>query len=717
MAKSSAERVAAYRKRQKQSGEADSSRRETKTIKRAWKAWRRASGTEPERPFCGCDGEGAGLDSLGRQNFQLFRMGERELFRDGARLETRELLDFICDHPKEEILVGFAFGYDATMILRDLPPGQQERLFQPKEFKKGHNNYVWYKEFEIDYLPKQYLRVRRVEISRSGSGRETRKVIPGSTRTVYETFGFFQKSFLKVIREFRIGTEPERNRVAENKARRSEFLEIGDEERAYCALECRMLGELMDKLRDNCRAADIIPKTWNGAGKLAGALHRDRKTIKAEELPGLVPAEVLDFANMAYYGGRFEITRVGLIKEKVFEYDIRSAYPDAMRSLPCLLHGGWRKVSGKELADIARRSNDLFIASCSFKTASNSGAKSKRGNDAMPGSPGAVGSSPLLGGLPVRSEKGFLFWPMQGAGVYWSPEIRSAEKLGFEIKYVEGWVYETRCACSAFDWVKSLYDYRRSIGSAGAGYPIKLAINSLYGLLAQRKGRGKFVNLVWAGLITSLTRSKLNAAIALNPSRVVMLATDAVYSLDPLPLDCGEELGQWEGAELDGLFIVQPGLYWCPARRKRKSRGLSGKFFEDLEIGGVPATVRFEWEWKQFQNRELSAPEFKTAFPEVRVPVHSFIGLKLANARGKPELAGTWADEFRDISFDYRNKRNRHKWNGEHILTFPKRGYPGLISMPHKDFLKSGGAEPWENARAMLEEQPDLVDLGPPFQD
>lgn len=72
------------------------------------------------KPFTGCDGEGCGKDELGRQLYMLFRMGERELFT-GHHLRTEELLNFICDHPANEILVGFAFGYDVTMILRDLP--------------------------------------------------------------------------------------------------------------------------------------------------------------------------------------------------------------------------------------------------------------------------------------------------------------------------------------------------------------------------------------------------------------------------------------------------------------------------------------------------------------------------------------------------------------------------------------------------------------------
>lgn len=104
-------------------------------------------------------------------------------------------------------------------------------------------------------------------------------------------------------------------------------------------------------------------------------------------------------------------------------------------------------------------------------------------------------------------------------------------------------------------------------------------------------------------------------------------------------------------------------------------------------------------------------------FPSVSVPLTNFVGLKLALARNKPLLAGVWKDEVREISFDYRNKRQGHVWQDGHILTRPKRGYPGLASLPHREFLAAGGAEPWEDARLMLEEQPDWVDLGPPFED
>lgn len=687
VAQTPAQRLASYRARRREAGLPDSSRRNRAAEKKAWKSRRLNS-----RPFVGCDGEGAGVDELGRQNYLLFRMGTRELYT-GQRLQTEELLEFICEHPRTDILVGFAFGYDVTMILRDLPDAQKAKLFEPKTFGAGHSPFVWFRDFDIDYLPKQYIKIRRTRTVRQANGTWKREGIPGSTRTIYETFGFFQKSFLKVIGEFDVGSEGERRLVAASKSfRGSDEWAITQVERDYCALECRMLGELMEQLRGYCADADIVPKSWNGAGKLAKALHRSHATLKADQVNELVPGEVRGMASMAYYGGRFEISRTGLISSTVHEYDIASAYPDAMRFLPCLEHGRWEAGTPGELRSHVR-AGGLAVAAVRFRHELKNGG---------------VGQ---LGSLPVRSREGHLYWPLTGGGVYWSPEIESAERAGAKITYRGGWRFHAGCSCKPFDWVEPLFDYRRSIGKSGPGYPIKLGINSLYGALAQRIGTGQFANMVHAGLITARTRSRLNDAVTAAPfGSVFMLATDGVYSLEPIPaLDdqVGDCLGDWERVDLDGLMIVQPGLYWCPELRKRKSRGLSGRFFEE-----PGRTEGFETAWSEWLQAGASGP-----FPAVSVPVPGFIGLKLAHARHRPELAGTWVEETRSISFDWTNKRTGGAPQAGHMITGIKTGTPGLVSLPHREFLANGGAEPWEAARMMLDEQPDYVDLGIPFKD
>jgi hypothetical protein len=655
-------------------------------------AARRGSG---HKPFVGCDGEGGGIDSVNRQLFKLFRMGDRELFNNGLHIDTVTILDFICDHPSDCILVGFSFGYDVTMILRDLPSERRERLLAQKERGAGKSAYTYFEGYGIDYMPKQYFRVCRIE-EYMQDGVRKQKAVPGTARTIYETFGFFQKSFLKTLHTFNLGSKY-LDIVERNKTARQSFDVMTDEVREYNRIECELLAELMEVLRNNCNDASIIPRTWNGAGKLADALHRDNNTIGRGLVETRFDGHLLNMATEAYYGGRFEITRTGKIPGPVYEYDIRSAYPNAMRRLPCLEHGVFKRLAGFGVNNLRKKPADergLYIASVRFKC------------DALDIEPGR------LGGLPVRNKEGRIYWPMEGAGVYWSCEIESAEKLGFKIQCKTVYRYETTCQCKPFQWVNSLYEYRQSIGSAGPGYPIKLGLNSLYGKLVQRIGRAQYQNMIWGGLITATTRTMLNECIVQNQGRIVMLATDGVYSLDKLELPIGGMLGQWEENLLqDGMYVVQPGLYW--GAKKLKTRGVSPKFFE--QQGMVEKFHEAFDAWREYDQSAVVTE--RTGPPSVMVPVTSFIGMKLAQSWGKPDMAGVWQTKDREISFEWTNKRSKHIWQDGCAITYPIWGGPKCVSMAHRDFIKSGKVGELDSIRQELDDQPDYVDLSAPWKD
>ncbi len=541
-------------------------KRQTPEQREAAKERKRNHARTKLRPFMAIDGEGAGTDHLGRQPYLLMAAsgptaGEEHVKHcDGKPLSVRDCLEFLLSLPAEPILIGFYFGYDANQILRGISKiPTLKRILDPPQGKNGPC-YTYWGDYALIYQQGQYFRVARVDRSQPRPG-----IIKGSTRTVYEAFGFFQCSFTEAVKKWNIGSEEERAFITRNKEHRDEFSELTPEIIEYCKLECRCAAMLMTEFRTVCTTAGISPKQWSGAGWLAAALldHHGipKRPLTAKETAALAgrqpgknrsPARVRrperdpEFeaaANFAYYGGRTEVSRIGPIggpfARLVYQYDINSAYPAGMPELPCPLHTRWlHRPRASRLPE-----SGLYLAKIAFT---------------HPAGPWC--------GLPFRHNGG-LFWPVQGTGWYWSCEIAAARRwLGTNMIAVRDlWIARCECNCRMFDWVPALYDERSRIGSATRGYPLKLGLASLYGKMAQRTGRGPYHDVVAAGLVTAMTRARLIEAVGQDPEAIVMLATDAVFSTRPLSLDIGEGLGQWEEKVWPDLFIAQPGVYWSPS--------------------------------------------------------------------------------------------------------------------------------------------------------
>lgn len=683
----------------------------------------------PKAPgrFVGCDGEGIGRKD---HRYNLFRMGERELFNGGKRLTTGQLLAFILDHPDpNDILVGFAFDYDMNCILRDVRrerdrPGIKSRLErllgveigslkgEPNSFQ--HAGWTWLNYPEtgsigVMLIKRNYLKVCRLHVDQNGRAILNKKgrpgAAPGSIRAIYETWGFFQGSFVAALKNWRIGNAQERRAMQGVKNQRSTFERITKAIRAYNSDECVKLAEMMERFRGVCLDRDIKPLTWSGAGKLASALLKQNAIIKRKRLLEITPEPVLEFAHAAYYGGRFEIGRVGMICEEVFEADINSAYPAAMLQLPCLEHGTWRKLSPAGPAPDFKSFNfldpaELYVAEVKFD---------HRGPDV------------IYCGLPIRTAKGKLVWQRSGTGVYWSPEIQSAVRLGASVTIGTAYVYEKRCDCPPpFAFVAQRYAERLEIAkqSKQRGIPIKLALNSLYGKLAQRIGNPTYQNPIWAGLITALVRAKLNDAIqAAGPANVVMLATDAILTTGKAPpVPIGKGLGQWEAKSYPSLFVVRPGLYWSPGL-KVKTRGIAPKFFDKRK------TRVFQKEWDKF----CAAPNFPWGgTPKVPVRVTTFVTLRLAYRLGDFAKACQWLKKDIVITFDWGDKRRQGEPSADRrsirLLPHAGKGERSKVytSKVNQEWLmKDEQAETPElhDVRELLEGNPEFVDLSPPDKD
>jgi hypothetical protein len=279
--------------------------------------------------------------------------------------------------------------------------------------------------------------------------------------------------------------------------------------------------------------------------------------------------------------------------------------------------------------------------------------------------------------LPFRRANGGVFWPLFGTGWYWSYEIEAACRClaTSVIKVHDLWIPEYHCECPVFDWVALLYQERLALGKDHRGRVLKLSLSSIYGKKAQRSSSSPYHDMVAAGLITAMTRARIIEAIALNPKAVFAVATDAVFSFEPLRLDIGEGLGQWEKKEWDDLFIVRSGVYWSPSNLKMlvKSRGAPRFVIEK-------ATPRFESVFAEWF-AELSKPggieamlaDRDSSIPKVEIMLHVFYGCKIAMAWNKPWLAGQWVDKPQRMSFEWNAKRDgrRVRLDGDCLVTMP----------------------------------------------
>jgi DNA polymerase type B, organellar and viral len=644
--------------------------RHNAATRRAWK---------PDAEFCGVDGEGGNVAEEGtlfghRHQYLSLRAGA-DLLETGKPLSWHECLEFLADLDPDRIYVGYFFDYDVTMIIRTLSMERARRLLYPHLRTAPGAQYASPldlaapdgSQYQIDYLPHKEFRVRR----------------PGGRWVIISDTGqFFQSAFLTTLRKWDIGTPDELEMIARGKSMRADFTEFTDETRAYNALECVLLEQLMTNFRSVCQETGYVPKKWQGPGYLASSMLAAHHVPRRDDIPILANEQFRLLAQAAYYGGRFETTAAGPIRRIVYQYDINGAYVSLLRGLPCLIHGTWRRVHDRP------DRGGVWFGEVSFNHSRDL----------------------RLYNLPVRLANGNIQFPREAVGVYWGTELEAAERAGTVTEFVSGWVYEPHCDCHWFDFVTEYYRQRLALGKSAKGMVLKLAGNSIYGKLAQSIGYAPWANPVWAGLITAGCRAMLIDAYAQAPDDTYMLATDGLFTGKRLDVKISKALGDWEETvHPDGIFIVQPGIYFTGD--EAKSRG--------VERGKI-TTMRnaFEEQWAKFA---ASGGVDHT----VSIPVQNFITARQAIARGKWQIAGTWEKVNREVSFWWVTKRANGiiDWEEDAGLslmcrTRPPDVPPGTVSQAYQrqigGGLRMGEGGRWTDPGAQeaerMAEQPDWVE-------
>lgn len=625
----------------------------------------------PARSFCGVDGEGGNipdpnvLPGMGTIHAYLLLRAGDQVLETGKPLSWADCFEFLSHLPNDRIYVGYFFDYDVNMMLRQLSKERYARIYN--RHLRAHTGApngvlpVDVGDYQVDYLPHKEFRVKH----------RTSK-----HWTIISDVGqFFQSTFLSTLEKWGIGTADERAEIARGKSERINFAEITPETRHYNQLECRLLEQLMDDFRSVCKDTGYVPAKYQGPGYLATAMLRHHGVPKRESIPILTNETFKALANEGYYGGRFETTAAGPIHGPIWQYDINSAYPSALKGLPCLLHGTWTQVK-------KRPDSGLYFGKVSFHH----------------------GGFRYLHNLPIRTKQGNIYYPRDGIGVYWSNELNAAERAGTKILFHRGWAYSAHCDCRWFDFMDEYYQRRLEYGKTTKGFVLKLAGNSIYGKIAQSIGYAPFANPVWAGLITATCRAQIIDAYSQAPRDTYMIATDGIFCGKQLDLPVSNRLGEWEETlHSDGMFIVQPGVYFVGD--SAKTRG--------VERGRIwRMRSEFEDAWKRFY-------ESNGLHHTISVQVDNFLTCSQAQARGKWDIAGTWERTEREISFDWSIKRKRIMARIERcgLRTLPHDGSPETESVPYQRIIGGGLKIPdSERYGPMLQEavetaeQPDWVE-------
>ncbi len=611
------------------------------------------------------------------------------------QLTTRECFDFLLSLPQRALVFGYAFSYDLTKILTDLPDRliyllmrPDERRYLDKRGKVQHRPIKW-EGYKLNYLH------RRFTLSRG-----TRRV------TVWDIFAFYQSRFTKALADWKTAPAEIIARMERMKERRSSFdAQSFEEIQRYCLSEVRYLAKLGRQLLDAHERAEIPLKTFYGAGSTGGAL---LKKHEVSQYIGEIPEAMKEAVACAFFGGRFENSVIGTIDRPVWNYDISSAYPYAQCQLPCLIHGKWKRCHRNHESEIERA--QLALINWTLP----------RQDPDLPWGP-----------LPVRTAKGTIVFPLSAtSGWCWKAEFLAARQLAPRLAIADVWTYQTQCNCKPFAFLPDVYLERLKIGKEGPGLVLKLGANSGYGKIVQSVGIAPpFQSFVWGGNITSNTRAQCLDAIlrAPSPANVLMIATDGVWAdceLDlPKPVDTGTDLevtdrstgekvrkplGGWEMKHFPGgMFAARPGIYFPLGKRteevieKFRARGLGRRTLYDNADAIIAA----------YENGDqLTNSKGRPIGPGCRIEGgQRFIGAKSGVSWTKKGGAkrdshyGDWIDWGINVSFDPKPKRREIR--GDNTLVCHERFNPPTT--PYKKALKDPEVEMMLLAALIAEEQPN----------
>jgi hypothetical protein len=579
--------------------------------------------------------DGEGIQVGNKQNYAYLADSTGREIWEPDEIPPARALDFLCGIPQPSVVVGFGIGYDVEKILLGLPRAKRREIDRS-------SSPVWWGDYRIRYWPKKRFEVWRFN---------------GKKRTGYcrvdDVLSNFGEGFEGVAKKW-LGVEG--GILTEGKARRGSFTADDlDYIRRYTGEELRLLVEVVRKLKDARLSAGFKSSSLYSPANLSVEL---LLRLRIRRVLTHVPSEMVDPSYRAFMGGRIEAVAYGSYDGPVWEYDINSAYPWALSVLPNLSKGTWRPVT--KWCGINPPA--LYHVRWNFP----------EGRRIYP--------------FAWRSARGGIYYPPKGEGWVWWPEIATPILNNPEcVTVLGGWEFVGRGLKERpFKKIAETYAKRQRMKDAGdpAEFALKLALNSMYGKFAQRisatRGKPRFHDIVYAGVITSACRAKLYNA-CFDEDSVVTFNTDAAYLTKPAIFATeNPDLGEWKGERYDGIQILQSGVFrlkkggvWLPSK---------GRGFGDRSVPWDSIVAA----WKE--GRTTATVKLKDRF----------VSHRFADARARLELAGTWEPVRRTVNVAATGKRaDLPNWREHNPATELRWTAPESVGISEFD-VSAPNLPPWE---------------------
>jgi len=430
----------------------------------------------------------------------------------------------------------YNLGYDATCILKLLP---KEILDSYKLDRKLKFNY---KEYEIHYIPNKQLTIRKGNHSVN----------------FYDIAQYFDRRPLAEAYSKSIGKtlDPEYLQMKEKREdfSLSYYLRHKKQMRRYCIADCILTKELAEKWLDTFHEVFLFyPRNWVSSGYLAEKVlinygiyvPRFNETDYA----------VQELARNCFYGGRFELIKKGFIG-KCYLYDINSAYPFALTTIPDILDGKW--IGGTRIHPKAKLGFFHIIVYIDF--------------------------SAKICPFPFRKKNGTIVYPFGKFETFVTlEELKSVEddpRIKYTILELHQFIPNKNCEYPFKKYIEDLYNRRMKLRDEGnqQEQAIKIILNSTYGKTAQTTNNqfGNLFNPIISASITGFARAQLYRFMKEHDleNNIVAFATDSIATTKKIPDLDSKKLGEMKlDKEGDDVYYLSNGYYRFNGKWKNRGIG------------------------------------------------------------------------------------------------------------------------------------------------